>query len=213
MHLSKRRGIVLMVALVALGSLAFSVSASGRHDDNRRFDARLDGYQEVPSISTRGRGTLNVRIANDRITYTLRYSNLEGTAQQAHIHFAQRHVNGGVVAFLCGGAGKPPCPASGVVRGEITAADIQAVPAQGIAAGELAEVIRAMRNKATYANVHTNLFPGGEIRGQILLDPHHGHGNGNDNSNSNSNNNDDDKKKKKDKDKDDDRRSDRDDDD
>jgi hypothetical protein len=53
------------------------------------------------------------------------------------------------------------------VTGTIVAADIIAVPAQGIAAGEINELIRAMRAGVTYANVHTSLFGGGEIRGQI----------------------------------------------
>jgi hypothetical protein len=40
----------------------------------------------------------------------------------------------------------------------------------GIAAGEFDEVLRAIRSGNTYANVHTNKHPGGEIRGQIRTD-------------------------------------------
>jgi CHRD domain len=136
----------------------------GRGDD--RLTAKLTGFSEVPSISTTGRGSFSAEIENNSIKFKLRYSDLEGTAQAAHIHFAERHVNGGIVAFLCGSP-KPACPASGTVTGTISAADIQAVPAQGIAAGEIDEVIRAMNAGAIYANVHTSTFPGGEIRGQV----------------------------------------------
>ncbi|MBA3245914.1 MAG: CHRD domain-containing protein, partial [Actinobacteria bacterium] len=38
---------------------------------------------------------------------------------------------------------------------------------QGIAAGEFAELLAAIRAGKTYANVHTSLFPGGEIRAQL----------------------------------------------
>jgi hypothetical protein len=38
---------------------------------------------------------------------------------------------------------------------------------QGVAAGEFAEVLAAIRKGVTYANVHSSRNPGGEIRGQI----------------------------------------------
>jgi hypothetical protein len=55
------------------------------------------------------------------------------------------------------------------VTGRITAANViaGATAPQQLAAGDLAAVITAIRAGATYANVHTNLSPGGEIRGQI----------------------------------------------
>ena len=40
---------------------------------------------------------------------------------------------------------------------------------QQLVAGELAEVIAAIRAGAAYANVHTTLSTGGEIRGQTGL--------------------------------------------
>jgi hypothetical protein len=38
---------------------------------------------------------------------------------------------------------------------------------QGIAAGDFAEILAAMRAGAAYVNVHSGNFPGGEIRGQV----------------------------------------------
>ena len=141
-----------------------------------QFRARLTGYQEVPAISTRGNGEFRARLRdNATIEFELRYADLEGgNPSAAHIHLGQRGVNGGVVAFLCGGGGKPACPAanSGTVTGTITAGDIQALPAQGIAGpADFGEVVRALRAGVTYANVHNTAFPGGEIRGQIARAP------------------------------------------
>lgn len=137
----------------------------------RMLKANLTGYEEVPAVSSTGTGEFLARIADDEssIDYTLSYRDLEGTSTAAaHIHLGQPGVNGGVIAFLCGGGGKPACPpVSGSVSGTITAADVIGPAGQGIAAGELAEAIAAMRLGVTYANVHTDKHPGGEIRGQL----------------------------------------------
>ena len=88
-------------------------------------------------------------------------------AHQPHIHFARPDVNGGIIAFLCGGGGKPACPANGVVAGTVTAADVIGPADRGITQGEFDELIRAMRNGATYVNAHTSTYMPGEIRGNI----------------------------------------------
>ncbi len=134
--------------------------------------ARLSGSGEVPVVSTTGRGTFTAQVSDDAIEYELTYSDLEGaTTLFAHIHLGQTDVNGGVSAFLCGGGGKPSCPmTSGTVTGTIVAADVIGPTGQGIAPGELAELIAAIDDGDTYANVHTDKHPGGEIRGQVRED-------------------------------------------
>ena len=42
-----------------------------------------------------------------------------------------------------------------------------AVPTQGIVAGDFAAFIDAIVNKAAYANVHSSVYGGGEIRGKL----------------------------------------------
>jgi len=161
----------LVTVILGLAAASYAVAQVG-FGGARHVRADLNGYQEVSSISTTGEGVFAASIddENQLITYELRYSGLEGTATNAaHIHFAQRSVNGGVHAFLCGGGDKPACPATeGSVTGEIDAADILAtVPDRGIEAGAFDEFVRAIRAGHTYANVHTTKWPGGEIRGQI----------------------------------------------
>jgi hypothetical protein len=53
------------------------------------------------------------------------------------------------------------------VTGTISPSDVQLITAQGLAAGDLAAVVRAIRAGFAYVNVHTTVFPSGEIRGQI----------------------------------------------
>jgi hypothetical protein len=161
------------IALVAFAAaIAVAIAGAATADrGGRQMKADLSGAEEVPSVSSTGTGELLARISDDSssIDYTLSYENLEGiTTSAAHIHLGQFSVNGGVSAFLCGGGGKPACPATGgSVSGTIIAGDVIGPAGQGIAAGELDELIAAVRRGITYANVHTDKHPGGEIRGQI----------------------------------------------
>jgi hypothetical protein len=147
------------------------------------FSAELEGFQEVPAVSTDGNGTFHARIArgSEEIRWTLSYSDLNAPVQQAHIHLGQESVNGNIVVFLCtnlgnGPAGTQACPPPpATISGTIHPGDIQTVTTQGIATGEFGELVRAMRAGVTYANVHTVQSPGGEVRGQIDRgDDHHG---------------------------------------
>ena len=136
-----------------------------------RFTADLSGFNEVPPIVSDAVGTLAARIDSTQIsiTFTLSYSGFDSTVIQAHIHFAQPGVNGSVVVFLCGPAApaQQTCPQSGTITGTFTAADVLNAPAQGIPAGQLDRLIRALRAGEGYANVHTANHPGGEIRGRL----------------------------------------------
>jgi hypothetical protein len=178
------RKLVLALTVAVVGALAIAGAVALAHDDNgRNLRASLNGYNEVVgpgSISTTGRGKLTLRIRSDKIEFRLRYSQMEGTVTQAHIHFAQTHVGGGIIAFLCGGTEAACTSPSGDISGEITPAEILGPNAQGIEPGSFAEAVRAIRAGATYANIHsTPRWPQGEIRGQIDKKGH-GHGRGHD---------------------------------
>jgi|SRR5215218_5195472 hypothetical protein len=173
----KRLVLTSFFGVVLLGAIAIAATAAVAHNDNGKGKARLDGYQETPSISTTGRGSFRIRVTSGGLQYKLRYEGLESNATVAHIHLGQRHTAGGVIAFLCGGGNKPACPArEGTVEGVIAAADVTGPTTQGIAPGELREVVRALRKGAVYANVHTGTFGDGEIRGQVGSNNHDDNG-------------------------------------
>ena len=177
----------LAVAAAVLGVAGFTAAAVAG-DHRRDFETDMTGYEEVPSVSTRGGGQVDAEVSRDgeRIRYTLRYRNMEGVVSQSHIHFAQEGVNGGIVVFLCTNLGNgpvgrtvPPCPASpATVTGVLTKEDVstaaasQAARDQGIGPEEFDELVRAMRAGVTYANVHSDRWPGGEIRGQFDREGH-----------------------------------------
>ena len=141
------------------------------------FRASLTGYQEVPSVSSTADGEFEARVAPDgnSFDFTLVYAGLQADVVQSHIHFAQKSVNGAIVVWLCGTPSTPgpsgtaTCPGrGGTVTGTITAATVVGGPTtQQLGAGELAEVIAAMRAGVAYVNIHSTVSPGGEIRGQV----------------------------------------------
>ena len=159
-----------VIALVSVCSIAFAQGF-------KKISEVLSGYEETPSaVSTTGNGTFHARISNDnsRIDWELSYADLEGAVQQAHIHFGQKSVTGPISVFLCtnlgnGPAGTQPCPAPpATISGTITAVDVTNLANErGISAGELDELIAAIRAGVTYVNVHSTRWPGGEIRSQI----------------------------------------------
>ena len=163
---------LILVLLVALGVGSYAIAGGGK---NHLKADQLTGYQENPDVSTVASGRFEVTIDDDAdtLSYELEYSGLEGTVTQAHVHFGKRAVNGGVSYFLCGTAaspgpaGTPTCPASGTVSRTIGAADIIGPTGQGIEPAAFDEIVAAMREGQTYANVHSTKWLGGEIRAQI----------------------------------------------
>jgi len=175
------RRLGLFLAAAAVVSVSTVIYAQGF----KKISEFLTGYEETPSaVSTTGGGTFNARISNDesQIDWELSYSDLEGAVQQAHIHFGQKGVTGPISVFLCtnlgnGPAGTQPCPAPpATISGTIVAADVTNLANErGISAGQLDELIRAVRAGTTYVNIHSTRWPGGEVRSQIDGNSGHDH--------------------------------------
>jgi hypothetical protein len=179
------------IAAIAVPLLAAAAMPSSfARDDDDGFRARLTGFEEVHfipgpppalrgAISTRARGSFRAHLnkRSNQISYELRYEGLEGAVTQSHIHFGQHHTVGGITVWLCqtpttpapvAVAGVTPmCPQAGTVTGTISPAQVLAVVGQGIEPGEFDSLLAAMRAGVTYVNVHSTLFPPGEIRGQV----------------------------------------------
>jgi hypothetical protein len=168
-----------MFALVAAlaATLGLAPTAAHADKDSDRARARLTGFEETPlTLSSPARGRIDVRFNDESLRYTLTYDDIASGVLQAHFHFGQRATTGGISVFLCtilanGPAGTPACPSpGGTVSGTLTSASVVGPAAQGIAPGELAELLAAIRAGFAYANVHSTAFPSGEIRGQLKSD-------------------------------------------
>lgn len=169
------------VAGLMLSSASSSVSARDRDHDrgrDRNFSAVLSSFNEVPTISSPdAKGSFRARLSQDgtSLRYSLSYSGLSAPVIMAHIHLGKARTAGSIMVWLCQTATNPDpttlaptCPTTeGTVEGTITAANIVKAGTQGVDVGEFDEFLRALREDAGYANVHTTNFPAGEIRGQV----------------------------------------------
>jgi hypothetical protein len=174
----RRLAVAATMSAGLVGAAVAGVGASGASadGDDRSLHVRLNGYNEnLQALSTSGRGHLWLRTDDHGFRYKLRYEGLEGDVTQSHLHFGRFYQNGGISVWLCqteaapGPEGVPMCPApGGTVSGSVEAGDVIGPTGQGIEAGNLAEFRRALRVGAVYVNVHSSLYPGGEIRGQLL---------------------------------------------
>jgi CHRD domain len=166
-----RTRIVAAAAIAAAGAIVIAAAAAV---NNANVEGELSGYQEVPAVSTNAFGSVEAKVS-DRgpIPYELTYRRMPDVTQ-AHLHFGQTAVNGGIVLFICtnlgnGPEGTPECPAGRATLTGVAREDdiVDGAEDQGILAGELDEVKAAIRAGVVYANVHSDEFPGGEIRAQL----------------------------------------------
>jgi len=160
------------VAVLGIAAVATTTALAG---GEREVRTRLTGFQEVPAISTDAGGKFRakLRTSSQEIRYELSYADLTGAVQQAHIHIGQRSVNGGISVFLCSNLGNGPAgtqacpPAPATISGTIRPADVIGPVDQGIDPMEFDELVGAIRAGVAYANVHSETYPTGEIRGQL----------------------------------------------
>jgi hypothetical protein len=172
----------LAVGVATLAVAAFAL-AGGSGPGFNHLKATLGGYEEVPSISTTGTATFTADVANDgqSVSWQMSYSALEGNITQSHIHFGQRSVSGGIAVFLCtnlgnGPAGTQACPGphDGSISGTFGPSDVIGPTAQGIGPAQWDELVKAIDAGKAYANIHSTIWPAGEIRAQLneTGDPH-----------------------------------------
>ena len=129
-----------------------NLPADPRFTNDLLMAARLSGDQEVPAVSTDALGVASFMLnsTRDEITVNVSVNGLSGPITGIHVHEAAVGSNGGVVF-----------PFTDFVVGNRIQSTLT-----GFSAEQLAKFLTG----AYYINVHTGDNPGGEIRGQILLE-------------------------------------------
>ena len=162
---------------VALGLVSFAANVEAA---TLTFVAALSGSAESPPNASPGTG--NVTVIFDDVTQMMTidtmFSGLLGSTTAAHIHccLPMPSNNAGVATMLPTFADFP----LGVTAGSYnhvfdmslaSSYNPVFVTAQGGIFPALTALLNGMESGNAYFNVHTHLFPGGEIRGNFALAP------------------------------------------
>jgi len=131
------------------------------------FKARLSGDEEVPPVPTDATGKFKIRFNKAHTEAEVTLAVNDGVrVTQSHLHCGAVGVNGPVVVFSAG-LNAAGYDVDGKWISNATVTDTSIVnTACGKTLAELADSIRAGN---VYANVHSVAFPGGVIRGQLVL--------------------------------------------
>lgn len=157
------RRVFLLLALASLAALVtagFALAASGD-----KFEANLAGGNEVPPVATAATGEAEFEVKDGALEYEVKAEDIENTVA-GHIHLGAAGVNGPVVVSLISDEACDFEEDEVECEGVITEADL----VNDLAGQSLEDLLAAMRSGDTYTNVHTTQNPGGEIRGQNILD-------------------------------------------
>ena len=150
----------LCVGALAL-TLALTADASAQ-----TLTARLNGGEETPVLNTGAVGTAEVSVdaANQEIVVTLRVFNIPTPTTAGHIHVGPLGIAGPVVVnfpeAIVGRTG------DFAISFRLGPNQFVARPAIGI--NSMEDAIQAIVNGNSYVNIHTQTFPAGEIRGQLV---------------------------------------------
>jgi hypothetical protein len=157
--------IVLFTSVLSVGSVSILLNTV-RAQEGQSFFATLSGKDEVPPTESNSTGTAKFQVNenNSQVSYWVNITGIK-KVNQAHIHNGSTGENGDIVATLSKGKsakGDDRPPQIGFA-GNITKDDLQGP----LKDKEISDLVSLMSNGGSYANVHTDKYPKGAIRGQI----------------------------------------------
>jgi|RhiMetdeSRZDD1v2_1073273.scaffolds.fasta_scaffold259291_3 CHRD domain-containing protein len=157
---------VLSLLIAGMFTLVLSAQA---HAQTLTYTATLSGSNEAPPVAATGAGgfaTITINVAAQTLTWVVDVYNLPSGVTAGHIHAGGAGVAGPVVVNFV-----VPTSASNDFRitGTAGPADVVARQPQGVNGWE--DLLQAIATGHAYVNVHSQVNPGGEIRGQLVLKP------------------------------------------
>lgn len=149
--------VAILSSLVLLFSVSVAMVAAAHHPGAHIFVVQLTGEAEVPGPgdpNASGTAAILVVPAANLICYQLTWQNIDGTVFGAHIHEGAEGVEGGIAVTLFGGPLGPSTAFSGT-------GSFQSCT-RAAEADDIAE-----NPENYYVNIHSDIYPGGAIRGQL----------------------------------------------
>ena len=149
--------VAILSSLVLLFSLSVATASAAHHPGAHIFVVELTGAAEVPGPGdpdATGTAAILVIPAADLICYQLTWQNIDGTVFGAHIHEGAEDEAGDIVVTLFGGPLGPSTAFSGT---DSFQSCTRSAEADGIADNP----------ENYYVNIHSDVYPGGAIRGQL----------------------------------------------
>jgi hypothetical protein len=171
-----RKGRLLILSLIAVLIAVALVGPAGAA--GKTFGATMTGAEEVPARTTAATGKAEFEVSADGTSVKFKITVDSITNLVAgHIHIGKKGENGPVSVNLVP-AGQP---GNGKKSGTVAEGTFTVTDFTGALQGKtMADLITAMETGGAYVNLHTNDgvdptntgagdFPGGEIRGQIVV--------------------------------------------
>lgn len=154
----------------------------GAHAAIMVYQTSLSGLAEVPANASPGTGLAIVTVDDAAHTMSLNvtFSGLIGTTTAAHIHCCTVVPGAGTIGVATttpNFVGFPLGVTAGVFDASLSLLAMSTYnPAfvtanGGTAAGAEAALLAGLAAGRSYLNIHTNIFPGGEIRGFLVPEP------------------------------------------
>jgi hypothetical protein len=151
----KATGLVTLITALSLSLISCDKNNDDTMNNSDVFalSGNASASQEVPSNSSPGTGTLSgsYNRATNVLQYNITWSGLTGSVTGMHFHGpAAAGVSAGILVSL----NVTNSAATGSGSGTVTVSD---------------EVESALMSGNVYYNIHTALYPAGEIRGQVVV--------------------------------------------
>lgn len=157
--------------IAGIACAALLAVASSSHAETTQFKAALKGAAQVPPSETTGTGAVTATYdsVTKRLSWKGSYSGLSGPPTAAHIHGpAAPGINARLVFWTSDNIGQ--CSQGECKLSSDTKAQPLTSPFEGSATLTDAQAAELMGG-LYYVNIHTNAYPRGEIRGQLLKSP------------------------------------------